>query len=356
MWKRIQDEISRNFHSDVDPNEIIDIREHEDKEFLENSKEALENLEIIRMAKLKVFEFRKKIGIPTAMIATPVCGYIDYWLLMLQRGSDDGGAGVTFLVLGGLYWWVTQPRRQYRKAYKEEILPRLAKLFGDFTYSLTAQIDMIKMMPSKIVPHHDKYKSEDYFAGSYKGVDIEFSEINLQERRRSGKRTRYVTVFKGLGVLLHVKNKDFYGHTIIDRNKSKISEWFKQRTSSLERAEMVDPEFEAIFDAYTNDQVEARYLIDPVMIENLKGLYQEYDGEKMAAAFYKNRMLILIASKKNHFEPANIYTPATSPASILKMKHEIHQILSIIDKLSLYDPREVHRLHQQDGQADTDAA
>ena len=345
MWQRIQSEINKNFKPDFDPHEIVDIRNQEDKQFLEESKDALDRLEDVRLEKLENFEKRKKLGMPAAAILTPISGYIDYWLLMLQSGSDDGIIGLTALVLGGLYWWVTKPRREYRTAYKSDILPRLAKLFGDFQYSLDASIDMIKMMPSKIVPHHDKYETEDYFIGTYKGVDIEFSEIDLKEKRRSKNRTYYVTIFKGLAVLLKTRNKKFYGHTILDRNKGKVGEWFKQRTISLERAEMVDPEFEELFDCYTNDQVEARYLIDPIMIESLKNLFKEYDGNKMMVAFYKDKMLILVGSNKNHFEPANIYTPAANPAGILKMKHEIHQILSIIDKLSLYDPKEVHDRH-----------
>ena len=156
-------------------------------------------------------------------------------------------------------------------------------------------------------------------------------------------RTYYLSVFRGLAILINTRHKRFYGHTILDENKSKISEWFKEKTSKMQRAEMVDPEFEKLFDAYTTDQVEARYLIDPTMIERLKALYQEYDGEKMAAAFYDNKMLILIASNHNHFEPAHLYIPASDPVSILSMKQEIGQILSIIDRLSLYDPNEVHK-------------
>ena len=159
MWKHIQSEISKNFQPDFDPNEIVDLREQADKDFLEESKEALEHLEEVRLEKLKTFEKRKKIGIPAAAIAGPIAGYIDYLLLAWQSG-DDSFAGLTFLVLGGLYAWVTKPRREYRKAYKSDILPRLAKLFGDFTYSIDASIDMIKMMPSKIVPKHETNDTE----------------------------------------------------------------------------------------------------------------------------------------------------------------------------------------------------
>lgn len=346
MWNIIRQDILSNFRPKITPGSISDVRTEDDQEFLECSKKALDDLEDIRLAKLKIYEWRKKIAIPGAVILTPICAYIDYWLLLLQSGNDDSGAGVTFAMLGGLYWWTTQPRRQYAKAYKKEILPKIAKLFGEFAYNIGGKISMALMSPSKIVPGHDRYKSEDYFVGTYKGIDIEFSEIDLAVRRRSNKKTYYKTIFKGLAILLNTKHKRFFGHTILDQNKSKISEWFKEKTHALERAEMVDPEFEEIFDAYTNDQVEARYLIDPIMIERLKGLYEEYDGEQMAAAFYENKMLILIASKHNHFEPSNIYVPATNPSSILNMKKEIGEILSIIDKLSLYDPDEVHKKQQ----------
>lgn len=343
LFRQIKKEITSNFRPNKQPGEMSDVRSKDDKAFIERSKEALEHLEHVRLEKLKVFESRKKIGGLGAAIATPICGYIDYWLLLLQAGNDDGIAGLTALVLGGIYYWVTAPKRAYTKSYKQKILPEIAALFGELTYDLSGKISMALMLPSKIVPHHDRYRAEDYFSGEYKGITMKFSEINLMERRRSDKKTRYVTVFKGLAILLNTKHKRFYGHTILQKDRNALMEWFKEKSNGLERAEMVDPEFEEFFDAYTNDQVEARYLIDPAMIERLKSLYEEYDGKNMSVAFYENKMLILIASNHNHFEPASIYVPASDPASILSMKKEVGEILSIIDKLALYDPDEAHK-------------
>ena len=279
---------------------------------------------------------------PIGSVIIPACGYIDYWLLRIQ--SDDGDfAGITILAATALWHWVTSPKRRYAKAYKKDILPSLARLFGDFTYRVNGKIDMKVMNPSKIIPYHQKCETEDYFQGTYKGINIEFCEMKLTKRSGSGKRRRTITVFKGLAVLLQLNYKKFYGHTILDKDQSKLGSWFKEKGSNLKKANLVDPEFERIFDVYTNDQVEARYLIDPKMIEDIKGLYLEYNGDKMAAAFYDTQMLILIASRYNHFEPADIYVRATSPESILSMKGEIERILSLVDQLSLYDPHAVHK-------------
>lgn len=315
-----------------------------DQAFIEKNKPELEKLEVIRQAKLKIYNYRKKIAIPVAVIGTPMTGFIDFWLLFLRStSSDDSAAGLTLAFLGALYMWVTQPKREYKKEYKKEFLPKIAKLFGNLKYQIDGKIPMGSMKPSKIVPKHDKYKSEDHFSGEYKGVDVQVSEIKLKKKKRSGKRTRYVTVFKGLGILLEIKHKKFYGHTILDKDKGALGEWFQKKSTGLKRAKMVDPEFEKYFDAYTNDQVEARYLVDPLMIERLNGLYQEYNGEQMAVAFYDNKFLILIVSKHNHFEPADLHVPATNPESLLNMKRELGEILAIVDKLSLYDPKAVDR-------------
>lgn len=307
-------------------------------DFLDRAKEQLKVLEIIRKKKLAVFSFRKFVAIPLGFVLGPILIFADYWLAFFNTRSDDSVMWLTFLFLGGLYWWATQPRRDYAKAYKGEILPSLAKLFGNFDYDIEGKIPMSMMESSKIVPRHDKYESEDYFCGQYKGVDIKFSEINLKEKRRLKNSTYYVSIFRGLAIILDMKSKRFLGHTVLDYNKGKISEWFAERSLGLKRANLVDPAFEDRFDVYTNDQVEARYIIDPVMMERLNAMYEEYDGNKMAAAFYDSKMLILIASDHNYFEPAKLEISAMDPCSVLSMKREVEEILSIVDKLEVYDP------------------
>ena len=318
--------------------EVTDFRGMSDEEFLSHAKPDLDLLEKLRRVKYRVYQRRKKIAIPVCAVLLPVTGYIDYLLLWLQRGSDDGIVGLSVLVAGLIYGWVTQPKREYARGYKEKILPKLAKIFGEFQYSIDSKIAMSLLKPSKIIPSFDRYKSEDYFKGTYKGVGMEFAEIKLTETRGSGKNKRTVTKFKGLCILLDMQSKKFLGHTTLQRDQGKLVEWFKEKNSKMKRARMADPEFEKMFDAYTTDQVEARYLIDPLMIEDLKALYEEYEGKGMGAAWYDSRMLVMINSNHNHFEPADIKIPATNPESVLNMKNEIGQILSIVDRLSLYDP------------------
>lgn len=316
-------------------------REQIEADFLARCRPKLQALEAIRLAKRAQFLRRKKIGIPFGAMMTPFLGFIDYWLLMLQRGNDDSAAGLSVLGLMGLWFWINAPKRAYAKAYKTEILPDIAQMFGDFTYDPKGKIPMNVMKPSQIVPGHSGYKSEDSFDGQYKGMRISFSEIKLT--KKSGKQT--VTVFDGLAVMLSQGTRKFYGHTVLLRDKSKIGEWMRSKTSKLKPANLVDPEFEALFDVFTTDQVEARYLIDPVIIENIKALYDDYNGDDLRVAFYDDHVLILIASNRNHFEPADIHTPATDEAELLGMLDEIGRILSIVDQLNILTTRN-RRLHR----------
>lgn len=319
------------------------LRTLDDDAFYQSVLPNLNVLETLRQAKLRVYLWRKNVGSVAAVFLAPVCATFDWLLLRWQSGSDDSFAGLTFFVMGGIYWWVTQPKRQYAQAYKKDILPQIARLFGDLTYNVSGKIPIEQIEESKIIPHHNRYGSEDYFTGVYKGIRITLSEIHLEERRNSGKNTRYVTVFKGLAVLITMPREKFHGHTILLENANRFAKWFTQKAHKLDHANLVDPEFEKAFDVYTNDQAEARYLIDPVMIENLKQMRDTYKADNFSAAYFKNQVLVLLPSKKNYFEPADIHTKATDPASLVSMKQELGQVLDLVDHLEIYDAVSLHR-------------
>jgi hypothetical protein len=228
---------------------------------------------------------------------------------------------------------VSQPRRAYAKAYKQDILPQVAKRFGAFTYDADGEIPMYEMQPSKIIPCHTHYHSEDYFAGTHNNAKIRFCEIKLE--KKSGKST--VTVFRGLAILISMQKK-FLSHTIVVKNAAALMQWFEEKKSGLKRADLVDPEFEKMFTVYTNDQVDARYLIDPVIIERFKSMAEIYSAQGLTASYYDRRLLLLIPSRIDLFEPAALEVSAEDKRSILHMEQEMEHIFLLIDQLENYRP------------------
>lgn len=305
------------------------------KEFLAESRPMLNKLEEFRRSQFKSYSLRKKLILPVGITALVLVWAIDHFLFKLQSGSKDLYGG--FIIFGsiGLWLWLQWPNWLYQRAYKEKVLPQIISLFGPFKYSENGKIAASAMRPSKIVPEFTSYESEDHFSGTYKKVEIEFAEIELLAGRKKHQRR----VFEGIAILLSRGTKTFHGHTIITKDRGVLDRWWREKTDTLKRADLVDPEFEKQFDVFTTDQVEARYLIDPRIIENIKTLYRDHGGIELSAAFYDQYVLILIGSSKDHFESANIQTPAFDQANILALRNEIAQIISIIDQLELYDRR-----------------
>lgn len=317
MLKYIMSFELRKLRSSPTPQKVERSR-YSQAEFIIRCRPKLAALEAIRLVNFTAFKRRKKIAIPVAVVL--ISPFVFMFNILIVG-----------LSAAGLWYWVTSPKRDYAQAYKSKILPEIAELFGNFTYDMKGEIPMNAMTPSGIVPRHTRYKSEDHFSGLYKGVSIDVSEIKLT--KQAGKSR--VTVFNGLAVLLSGEIKPFNGHTIITKDKTKIGEWAQSKITGLKRANLVDLEFERLFDVFTTDQTEARYLIDPVIMENLKTLQSEYNGDSLTASFYDDHVLILIGSKTNHFEPAKIDTVATNETELLAMQSEFGQILSIVDRLPL---------------------
>src|SRR5690606_3627925 len=100
-------------------------------DFFHQVKPQLEKMEQVRVEKYNSYVRRRKIGAWIASVLTPATLWIDYNLLFVwSKSSDDSGAGLTVALMAGLYAWATAPKRAYAKAYKREIMPGIAALFG----------------------------------------------------------------------------------------------------------------------------------------------------------------------------------------------------------------------------------
>lgn len=309
----------------------------EEQAFIEDIRPKLAELETLRKAKEKVYVFRKKMALMTAPIWFSSLVALDGLLLWVQRGNEDGGAGLSFIVSGLVWRWVTKPKRDYKHSYKKDILPKIVDQLGDLKYMFKppeATFYADKYLKSKILPRYDRVKIEDFFYGEYKGTKIELFEPRLQQRRRSKNRTYYVDVFEGLMIGFEMPKKTF-GHTIVVKDVGSIRRMVSDKKSGLSHANLVDPEFEKQYDAFTSDQVEARYIIDPVMIEKFAKLQEQYMTNKIQAAFYDNKVLLMLESKHNYFEPPKITIPATSEMDLIMLKREIRTIFGILDHLDL---------------------
>lgn len=316
--------------------------------FLKENKALFSSIEKSRAELHKVYSFRKKIA--PYFIVFPVAFFLILYLLYVPK-TDFFEEIVQFTAIffgplffaalvGVVYSYVIGPKLEYTLLYKNSFLPKLAKLFGDFSYTYLPEggIDSAKFRETMILPKHRDCFVEDLFEGKYKNISIKFFKLKLLAPEEADRDKN--VAFKGLGIFIDTGPKHFLGNTVLCPYRRNLHGEIKEHWR-LRRVKLVDPKFEKMFNAFGSDQVEARYLLDPLMMDKFKDLHSECDTGGLSASFYDNKVFIMMSSSHNHFEPAPLHISARNEQSILRIKKEIEDVLSIIDRLSLYDPQKV---------------
>ncbi|MFP3944036.1 MAG: DUF3137 domain-containing protein, partial [Alphaproteobacteria bacterium] len=249
-------------------------------------------LEKKRLVLKNQYQWRLAVAVAGTLCAALIAAIV--YLLIGGDGRTNDWQAMIFLPVAaglGLAAWTRGPRRRFARRYKETLLPAVAGYFGNFLYESRGGIRMSRLKESTIIPSHDRYHHEDLFNGTYRDVGVEFCEARLTERRGNGRKRHTVTVFAGVFVLLTM-NKDFSGKTVVRRDKGTLGNWFEGTFSEFEPVKLEDPEFERQFAVYSDDQVEARYLLTPAFMTRLTDLGRALGTDKIEAAFFGNRLMI----------------------------------------------------------------
>ncbi len=191
-----------------------------------------------------------------------------------------------------------------------------------------------------LVPDWDRSKYEDLLTGKRGDTDFEFYEAHLEDKRTetsNGRtRTKWVTVFKGQCLVLDF-HKQFHGLTKVFRDTGlfnklvEIGQKFSNR--HIEKVGLEDPVFEKAFEVFSNDQVEARYLLTPDFMQRLLDLEAAFDGKKIRCAFSGGKLFICMEGG-NLFEPGSMHDPLDHPDRISDVLHDFVAVFLVIDSVS----------------------
>lgn len=242
-----------------------------------------------------------------------------------------GGVIAMLVVAGGEY-----ALNKLAKEAKALIVVPIAEKFGlRFTISPGPVPSIQQYRTLNLVPGWDRAKYEDLITGQRRGVDFELFEAHLEERRtsrdsRGNTRTSWVTVFKGQCLRLDF-HKNFYGRTLIARDAGFFNRFNAPR--GMQRAGLEDPVFERIFEVYTTDQVESRYLLTPDLMQRLVDLENTFKGGKLKACFEGGEMFITVEGG-DLFEPGCMFRPLDSADRIKELLNDFNAVFNIIDEVT----------------------
>jgi hypothetical protein len=151
----------------------------------------------------------------------------------------------------------------------------------------------------------------------------------------SGKETHWETIFKGMFIIADF-NKNFSGRTYVwSENKPQLNflnKLFTSFASGLEKVKLESPDFEKRFIVYSNDQVEARYILTPSFMERAVRLQQMTDADT-SMSFVHSKIHVAIPMKKEMFEPS-VFS-ANDFSRLENFRSTIQIVYDIIDELKL---------------------
>ena len=270
--------------------------------------------------------------------------------LLLSLGAlAISGDLLAFVLVPGIILAVvvyTQMMGGVRLKYKKLVVPALLhELDPGLSYNPSGYIPKEEFRRSKIFSQSaDSYSGEDLVSGSYKGIPVRFSELNVQEKHSDGKHTTYQTFFNGVFMVADF-NKDFrYRHWVLpDTAEAAFGQLvgnFFQKLSLPGRGHMTrmeDPAFEKKFVVYTEDDVEARYILTPKLMHTMLKLSERFRRgvSKIGFAFMNSNVYIAIPIEKGRdlFEMPSRGDLGAETAR--RTQEELKEILSVFDVMEL---------------------
>jgi hypothetical protein len=269
-----------------------------------------------------------------------------------QRGLVTAGIAIALAVVGFLIWrsvtpalvlgmfgaigggiWAYQPLAKVGEKLKQEYCSAIAEAMdAHFAMGGFAPPAFERIKALSLVPNYSRSKFEDRFYGTHRGASYDLYEAHLEQRHTDSKgRTSYSTVFRGQLIRLHF-TRDFLGTTIVRRDAGLFNVFGGGNSNGrkLERVGLVDPKFEKIFEVWGTDQVEARYLVHPVMMERLLELETTLQGKRVRCAFEGGDVLIAVEGG-NLFEPGDLFKPLADPARARRIVDDIVGVIRVME-------------------------
>lgn len=221
-------------------------------------------------------------------------------------------------------------KKKFENEIKQKIMPYVCKCLGDLKWKY-AQCSFEQLLcKSGIIDRYNRVSYDDSFTGIYKDINYEICETSFYYKTGTGKNSSTRTVFKGVMIKLDM-NKSFTGNTVIRPDTLKHA----SPAANLKHTTLEDVVFEKKFDVFTDDEVEARYLITPSFMERLNNMKTAFSADRVSCAFYDKYLLVGLHTSKDLFSICSLKEPVNDGKQFFTMFEEILSIIKLIDHFKL---------------------
>jgi len=234
-------------------------------------------------------------------------------ILVVIIGRFRGNATSYFQILIGVLALIviSITSKKYRLNFKNKIVLKIAAFVDEnLVYSPEGFVSREEFTNSAIFQKYcNSFTGEDHFKGKIGKTAIEFSEVVGRHKTTTGtgskRKEQYTTIFKGVFFVADF-NKDFNGYTLVlpdtaEKMFGKLGQNLQALSSRGELIKLEDPEFEKEFCVYASDQVEARYILSPSLMQRIVEFKRKWKT-KVYLSFRDSKVYIAIKMDKNLFE------------------------------------------------------
>ncbi len=283
---------------------------------------SIEELEKLRKKTANLF----RCGIIVSFIAAAILFYIKRDTSYIFFGLFIGIALTIILV--------QIPQKKFRTAFKEYfVLNYLKTIFTDLIYKPEYGLDSSIIENTNMIDMGDRYSSEDYMSGKYKGINVVQADVHIEEIDNDDEGSSSFTLFKGRWMIFEF-NKTFKSNLQIyqkgiksyNLNHSLSKKYYNKVT-------LEDQEFNNIFTVYAQNEHEAFYILTPHFMERMKNISNNVRGS-LLFCFINNKLHIGLYDNNDSFE-WNIFKKLDENNLKNTIISDIKAITDFVDELNL---------------------
>lgn len=262
---------------------------------------------------------------------------------MAIAGAISGGA----LIITSIVFFSnsSQKFKDYRHEFKQRVVSTALKSIDpsleiEYKYGLP-ESDFINSQLFTQRP--DRYQSEDQIYGNAGKTRFSFSEVHAEYKTetqtKNGRQEHWHTILKGI-VFCADFNKNFKGITVVKPKDigSALGAWISDKmpifsSSGRQLVKLENIQFDKTFVTHSTDQVEARYILTPAMMERMCEL-NDKSKATISVSFIGSYVYIAFPLEKNYFEPP-VFKSLLTTKSLEEDIDIIRFMYAIISELDL---------------------
>ena len=264
----------------------------------------------------------------TVVLELAIVVLILYWFfegVITFHNATHIKAVLAMIIIGCfLYRYI---KKHFEIKIKEKIIEDFMECFSDFDWECwtlnDSQIDSKTLKSTKILPNFQENYSDDNFVGTYKGIPVKISEQTL----KLGHGIYKTNVFNGIVIEYNFEDRLLFPAEIIVKDSGFIA------PKGYEKVILEDAEFNRMFNVYSNNQVECRYILTTGFMEKLKALKILFDAKSIALSFLGNHLYIAVDIGRDSFNIAKLNRRTNDKKLFEKMYNQFDFILKISDLL-----------------------